>query len=133
MINMSEVKKVILYLARIIRKPFITVRSIDMISYDRDILDKIFIIVTAIIGILMGLIIESNNIGIALLFGILCPIIITIGFYISVLYFYIILKVVGKEISINYDILKVLFKVTTPNNAFSRGAGEEVKQGQFSG
>jgi|GEM_PF-3981844 len=97
---------------KLLIQPRTVITNIDLISYDKDVLNNFFVylIICNIIINSVILLFQNGllNIGVILLAIVVGPFIIIMYYRIFVLYFYLVLKVGGKEVRINHEITKTL-------------------------
>lgn len=108
---MKEVSKIINLTKGLIIQPRTVINSINIISYDTDTLNNLFIylsiciiIIASVIAAIQGII----NMGLIFIMVMIGPFAIIMGYRILTMYFYLIFKIGGKEIKINHDIIQRL-------------------------
>lgn len=100
---------VIYIIIRLIKNPISTIKSIDLINYDRDYLFKFIVSISIILGYQLSvLILNINNIGVLIFIPIIAPLFISIINNLTVLLYFIIFKFGGIEIKASYDNIKIL-------------------------
>jgi hypothetical protein len=106
---MAEVNRLIRLVIQLIISPVKAIKGIEIISYDRDAMLRLFSIVSAVYGIIYySTLFGSFNAGILLVVGVLFPILMFVVYNITTFLWYITIKLFGKEIKPEYDGLKTI-------------------------
>lgn len=106
---MGEIKRIFNLSKGLLLKLRATIKSSDLISYDQATLNNIFIDIAILIGIIGGLCVSWEFLlAIFLFMVVLIPIIIILQIRIFEFLFYIYIKLFGREIVINYEIIKIM-------------------------
>lgn len=104
---MSEMLNLTRLVMQIIKSPIKTIKSTEIISYDRDAMLRVFALVSSISLILTSLFSYGKlSLGIIVLSGVLGPIIMFLANNIIAVLYYATFKLFGKGIEANYDSIK---------------------------
>lgn len=108
---MKTPKSIVDLIRNILLQPKSTIMSVDIISYDKELLDKLFFFVSMIYGFVIGIFYMGRfNLGISMIYPLLTPFIIFVGYKIYALITYFLVKLIGNDIKINYDIIQIVLK-----------------------
>lgn len=105
---MTDIIKLLSLVVNIAKSPIRTIKSIDILSYDKDAMLRLFSIASACLGILSFLLSYKQFFIGLIVIGILAPFIMFLVSNVSVFLYYVSFKLLGRDIRVNYEQLKTL-------------------------